>query len=470
MDRKRILAFSIGPLLGAALSFVTLPLLAWYYPPEDVGRNNIFQIFNSFALLLCVLGLDQAYVREFHESADRRSLLRNCALPGFLILLIGIVSSLPLSGVFSMLLYGENHPIWYQATAACVVLTFVIRFLSLVLRMQERGLAYSASQVIPKLIVIALLTAYSVFGMLPSYGSLLFANFISLFLVAIVFTWNAREELRLFNSLKIDRDQLKSLLKFGVPLIGAGLAYWGLSATSVIALRSYSGFSELGIYSLGMSFAGAATIFQSIFTTVWIPTVYKWVAEKKDLNRIDDVIDHVAVAVCLIFVLTGLLAWLIDYILPRGYGDVRWIIVCCMAQPLLYTLSESTVVGLNVQRKTYLSLLISVFSLICNLLLGVLLVPKFGAAGAASSNAIAYFVFFVLRTEMASRSWRRIKRKSIYPVVSMIIAVSILLAIFKDDFPVNQYVLWLSLLLIIFFHHRKLFLVRLARNPLQSDV
>lgn len=454
MNRKKILAFALGPVLGAALSFISLPLIAWYFQPEDIGRNNVFQIFTSFSILLFILGLDQAYVREFHETENRFSLFKACFVPGLILLVTALIATLPFAGDISKLLYGENQPQWYLITAGCVILSFTTRFLSLVVRMQERGLAYSASQVLPKLAVIAVLVGYVVFGAEPIYTNLLYANLVSVFLVVVVFGWNTRADWIPAATAKVNSAELKKLLHFGAPLIGAGVAYWGLSATSTIALRTFSDFKELGIYSMAMSFAGMAMIFQMIFSTVWMPTVYKWVAAKEDLRKIDTVTSHVLAAVCFIFALAGMFSWVIDYVLPADYMQVKYIVVCCMAQPLLYTLSETTVVGLNVQRKSMHALGIAILALACNALLSFLLVPRFGAAGAAISNALAYAVFFIARTEIAGRLWRPIQRTQLYSMIILVLSIAIWTALLTPKTTMHPSLVWLMALMFFIFIFR----------------
>lgn len=454
MNRNKIFAFALGPVLGAALSFISLPLIAWYFPPEDIGRNNVFQIFTSFSILLFVLGLDQAYVREFHETENRFSLFKVCFIPGLILLVITLIATLPFAGDISKLLYGKNEPRWYLITAGCVIFSFTARFLSLVVRMQERGLAYSASQILPKLAVIAVLVGYVILGAERIYTNLLYANFVSVFLVVLVFGWNTRSDWLPAVTAKIDRAELKKLLHFGTPLIGAGVAYWGLSATSTIALRTFSDFKELGIYSMAMSFAGAAIIFQAIFSTVWMPTVYKWVAAKKDLSKIDDMRSHVLAAVCFIFALAGSFSWLIDYVLPADYAKVKYIVVCTIAQPLLYTLSETTVVGLNVQRKSMHALGIAIFALMCNALLSFLLVPRFGAVGASVSNSLAYVVFFIARTEVSAKMWRQIPRIQLYSMVILMVSVGIFTAIQGSIKLVSPSFIWLTIFVLLIFIFR----------------
>lgn len=462
MDKNKILAFAVGPVLGAALSFISLPLIAWYFPPEDIGRNNVFQIFTSFSILLFVLGLDQAYVREFHETNNRFSLFKACFIPGLILLVIALIATLPFAAEISNLLYGESDPLWYLITAGCVILSFIARFLSLVVRMQERGLAYSASQVLPKLVVIAVLIGYVLFDADKIYTNLLYANFVSFFLMVMVFGWNTRADWLQSATAKVNKQELKKLLHFGAPLIGAGVAYWGLSATSTIALRIFSDFKELGIYSMAMSFAGVALVFQSIFSTIWMPTVYKWVAANEDLSKIDTVRSHVLAAVCFIFAFVGMFSWVIDYILPPDYAQVKYIVLCCMVQPLLYTLSETTVVGLNIKRKSMYALGIAVLALLCNMIFSFLLAPKFGAAGAAAANSLAYVIFFIARTEVSAVIWRPIIRTKLYVTIIIMVILSIWMALNNNDKILSHSLIWIIIYILLFFIFKRN-LIRLTK-------
>lgn len=454
MDKKKILGFALGPMLSAVIGFISIPIIAWIFSPEDVGRMNIFTIFMSLSVLLFILGLDQSYVREYHQSSDRYSLLKACFLPGFLLLLFALLVSLQFADKLSMLLYGVHEPLWYQITAACVLANFASRFLALVIRMQERGLAYSASQVLPKLTVLFILMGYLTFGVQNNYSSLLLAQFASVMVVVCVFGWNARFEWLHAAKSRVDVAQLKKLLHFGIPLIGAGLAFWGLSATSTIALRSLSDFKELGIYSMSMIFAGAATIFQSIFATVWWPMVYKWVASGEDLSKIDAVTQHVLALVCLILVLTGMFSSVIDLLLPAEYVKVKYLIICSMVQPLLYTLSEATVVGINITRRTKYAFFATAAALLTNAMLSYWLVPTLGASGAAIANAVAFTVFFVARTEASVFVWRKFPRRKMYLFIFTGVALSVLSVLYAPLLSSYVGFAWAMLIPVIYISFR----------------
>ncbi len=446
MKPGAILMFALGPIAAAAIGLITVPAIAWAFSAEEVGRLNMLQITESFCLLVFVLGLDQAYAREFHESTSRARLLKSCLYPGFILLVsIGLIS-LWFSSELSLLLYGQDIPALYWITLACVTAALLSRFLMLIMRMQERGLIFSLSTIAPRIVLIAVAVGVVLLGMPRTFSELQLAFFCSSVVLLTACLWGVRKDWMAAVLAETDWQQMRSLLKFGAPLVLSGLAYWGLIASGTIALRSLSSFSELGIYSVASSFAGAAAVIQSIFSTVWAPIVYKWAAERVDMSRIDSVARQVLALVCGIFILCGTFSWSIDYILPAGYAEVKYLVLCTIAQPLLYVMSEVTSVGIGITRKTIFNAWAALGALISGALLCLWLVPDYGARGAVIATTLAYVVFFVAKTEASAHVWRRFPRRTIYMAVGFMVTLAILTVLLGPVLPFHYSLVWLVLL------------------------
>lgn len=445
MNLRTIAAFAFGPIATACLGLLTVPATTWVFSPSDVGRLNVVQIAVSFGVLLFNLGLDRAYVREYHEWSDRGALLKACFAPGFALLLLAVIVTVPFSQRISGWLFGLDHVIYYWMLVACVVVSFVSRFLSLILRMQDRGMAFSMSQVLPKVAFLMVLGVMAMPYFARSFWQLELAYLVSLLSVLFVFTWNTRSDWRPAFRAPLARHQVRGLVSYGVPLIFAGVAYWGLDATSTLTLRSMSTLTELAFYSVSMSFAGVGILFQTIFTVLWAPMVYKWVANGVDMKRVDHIAQQALAVVCAIWVLSGVFSWVIDFLLPESYRQVKYLMLCSIGQPLLYTLSEVTCVGIGITRRSMLSLWSTLVALVVNVLASVWLVPTHGAAGAVVANAVAFLVFFIARTEASAYVWRPIPRGRLYASVIVAVALSIGTLAFDDDDALYASLLWLAM-------------------------
>ncbi len=446
MDSKKIIGFALGPIASAAFGLLTVPMIAWIFSAEDIGRMNMLQTTISACMLVFTLGLDQAYVREFHDSKNRARLLKACFIPGFLLLTGTGLVTLGFSSRLSHWLFGSTDPVFYWLTLMCVIATFVLGFLSLILRMHEHGLMYSISQVISRALLLAIIGSIAVFNFTGSFLQLQFSFLASTVIAMLAYLWITRKLWQPAISMTLDRNELSTILKFGAPLIVSGFIYWGLIATSSIALRSLSSFSELGIYSITLSFAGVAVVLQSIFTVIWAPVIYRWVAEEADLTQIDSIAQQLLAVLCGIVILCGIFSWLIDYILPAQYSQVKYLILCGMIQPLLYTLSEVTCAGINIMRRTMFAVWIALLAFAVNVTLSLWLVPLLGAAGAVIANSVAFVVFFVARSEASAYVWRRIPRARIYTFVCLAVSLSVMTAVLGPHSHFNFTFAWLFLL------------------------
>jgi O-antigen/teichoic acid export membrane protein len=183
MKISNIVGFSLGPVISAVIGLVTVPIIAWLFNPEDIGRINIFHVAMTFGLLISMFGLDQAYVREYHEVEDKDQLLLICFLPGFIFLLLVGGVSLLYSNNIADFLYLQDNPVLYWLTISAVITMYITRFLSLILRMEERGWAYSLSQVVPKFLQLVLVAIVAISYLERDFTLLLVITFLSMIFV-----------------------------------------------------------------------------------------------------------------------------------------------------------------------------------------------------------------------------------------------------------------------------------------------
>lgn len=84
--------------------------------------------------------------------------------------------------------------------------------------------------------------------------------------------------------------------------------------------------------------------------------------------------------------------------LGNKYIDSMNIFPMLIFIPIMYTLSEVTVVGLVFRKKTTIIMFLTFIVTLFNGIGNFFLIPKFGAKGAAISTGITYILFFILRT------------------------------------------------------------------------
>ena len=188
MNIKKIFHFSIGPIGAALLGILTVPILAWSFSPEDIGRFTVLQIIMSFSCILFTMGLDQSYVREYHESPDEAVLFKTVLIAPLVIFSLFIIIFLNNIILISEKSYQINSSYLSWITILGVLLTILLRYISLTIRMQERGLLYSVSQLTPKLLLLFLIFLMYIFDWIDkSFYTLITIQVSSLFLIFLIF-------------------------------------------------------------------------------------------------------------------------------------------------------------------------------------------------------------------------------------------------------------------------------------------
>lgn len=417
MTAKKIIQFSLGPIGAAGLSFITLPLVAWYFPVENVGKLSMLQVSLSFAVMLFSLAMHQAYVREYHEEENKSNLLRSVVLPGFLMLLFFtlIVVASPIS--ISKILFDVDSSFVSLLFVVSIFASFFINFLAHVLRMQERGIAFSITQIMPKAMLVILLGFIIFLNLENSFDNLLLINTIAIVVSVLTFSYITKEIWVPAITVKTDKKLIKKLLKFSLPLVAGSLAYWGLTAMDKFFIRYMSNFEELGVYAMAVSIAGGVSILSTIFSNLWHPTVYKWVKDGVDASVIQKVIESMLLGVVFVWSMIGLFSWVVLYFLPVEYIAIEYLLVACVSIPLFYMLSETTVVGIGITRKSSYALLASIVAFVVNAILNYFLIPLYGASGAAIATIVSFFIFFMVRTESSAYLWVSLPRVKIYIIL-----------------------------------------------------
>jgi O-antigen/teichoic acid export membrane protein len=180
LKTKNLLWFIFGPISTAGLSFFLVPLIAWIFPQEDIGRVSLLISISGFTTVLFCLGLDQAYVREFNEYKFRNKLFFNAIVPGLLAAIITFASILVIAPeLISETIIGVGSLGLSVFAIIYFIVLFLTRFLSLTLRMEEKGKQFSISQILPKLVFAGVVFITALLVLKPSFYSLLIAHGLS---------------------------------------------------------------------------------------------------------------------------------------------------------------------------------------------------------------------------------------------------------------------------------------------------
>jgi len=448
LNITKILSFSIGSFGTAIIGLVTIPLVAWHFSSEDVGRIALLQSLLSLSVVLTTLGLDQAYIREVYEEENEIRLIKNCITPS--IILIGLILFIVFfTDLVAIVFDYEDTGSTALVISASVLCEYLNRFISVKMRMDGRANLYSLITITPKLVFLVALIAISTYGA-RNFTGIVYSYFISHVFALLI-------GLAVYKSVVIDCffekthwRETKRLLKYGFPLFISGLCFWGVTGLDRFMVKELSGLEELAIYSLAFNFSAAGLVLQAVFSVVWAPIVYKWATEDGCERKISMTLRYIMIVVISIHCSTGIFAPFIGHILPAKYELVVPLVVCCISYPLIYILSEISSIGINIKRKTGWNIVITIISVFFNVLVNFALIPSYGAAGASIATSLTFLLYMVMKTEISNMIWYRISMEKNYATIFSVNILAVLVVYFDLEYDYKVQVGWLFVLIVCF--------------------
>ncbi|KZZ83905.1 lipopolysaccharide biosynthesis protein [Bacillus sp. SJS] len=401
---KKFIGFSLGPVIGALISFITIPLTTYFVSPIEYGKASMFVLFQGLLVTFLYLGLDQSYTREYHESKDKTNLLKNAMLIPITIALLMLICIFGNLKIVSSFLFGSGG--YSTATllfGLSIIFMVIERFILLSIRMEEKALEYSMLNIVLKLNVL-IFTLIFVLLVRNDFLAVVYSTVLGQIIADIFLIFRYKKYLD-FTKIQLDKGLIFNLLKFGIPLIFAASFNNLLNSLDRLALRTWSNFHEIGIFTAALKISAILTIIQTSFTSFWVPTAYRWYNEKKDIKHFEliskIILLMMSTLLCLILIFKEFIIKLLGY----DYTDAKFLIGILCLYPIMYTISETTTLGITFSRKSYYNIWVSVLSIIPNVFLNFLLIPKYGAVGAAIATGVSYIIFFIARSFFSNRNW-----------------------------------------------------------------
>jgi O-antigen/teichoic acid export membrane protein len=388
--------------VNALLSFITTPVITFLISPSEFGKASMYTLVYAVLSIVVRIGTEQSYVRFFYEypENERNKLLWACIWPGIWMLGAISVVLVLLSRSVSTLIWGsyDNRIIFLLILSLLTGLLQGYNMYSI--RMKQIGLRYSLIQVLYSLFNFGGVVVYSLL-FARNFYSIVFGQIIAnigAFAIGVFF------EIDYWKPAKWSKDILKKVVLYGIPFLPTFMLTWIFQSIDRITLRAMSSFGEVGLYSVAFKVASVMNLIQVGFTTFWVPVVfesYQKNPENRSLYKKSNEI--ISSAMFLFGSLVVLGKDIVFLIVSRAYRPAVEIVPFLVLGPIMYVISETTVMGINFTKKTYWHFVISLFTSITNVVGNLLLVPLYGGKGAAISTGLSYVLFFALRTHISQK-------------------------------------------------------------------
>lgn len=465
---SKIVGFSLATWISAVISLLATPVITRLFLPEELGKINVFQTFLTFFLYIGILGLNQGYIRFYNDISfknNRKSLftISIAASIGFSVMLGFVI--IIFGEKISFFISGEVNYIIPLCLAIALIFVVFLNFSKNVYRMEKNITMYSLQVIIMSLIakLSFVLTAF----WNPSHLNGIILITVGYSIVGTIFIMiQFRNNITIkVNSSKKD---ISNLFIFSLPLIPVVLLSWLNTSIPILLLSNYVNYSSIGIYTSAITIVSIITLVQSGFNIFWAPFVYEnYIREKNKIKLVHRLITFVMVTFGIFIVLGQDVLYIL---IGPEFRDSKEFFALLLVSPICYTIAETTGLGINIAKKSYLNLITTGISAFINFVICLLTLPVFGMIGAAVAVATSAFVMLIVKTLMGERYYSVIvnyKKTFSAPILFVFVAVI--------SYQFFEFVLLKNILIIIclatllwIYKKETLYLLKLLRNILNK--
>jgi O-antigen/teichoic acid export membrane protein len=384
--------YGVGDVAVQLASFLLLPVYTIVLSPTEYGAIALLLIVEQVMRVVNRLGIDASFMRFYYDCPDvpaRRELASTVFF--FLLAVSGGLTAAAVAAapVIARPLFGGDD---FTAALRIVFVTTLFGSVSFlpfhVLRIEGRARAFVAltfannlATLLTKLLLVVVLRK-GVMGVV-------LADLIVAIGLAVLLAPKYAALIRPVFS----RRLLRACLAFGLPRVPHSFAHQVIAVADRFTLSRFAPLQQLGVYNVGASLGLGLKLFLSAFETAWAPFYFREMKSPGAPRTFRTMSTYVFGVLALL--VSGLAAVGHDLVrlmtVPRYYGAgqiVPWIGLGVGLQGI-YLLTS---IGLNITKRTAYYPVATGAATIAAISASVVLVPRFGAIGAAWSNVIAYGV------------------------------------------------------------------------------
>lgn len=399
---KDSLIYGGADLVTKAVAFFSFPLLATALSPRDYGSLELIMTLIGIAGLVVGCGLNNSVQRFYWDSSVSLDHRPSLVTTGMVVQsFFGLMLFLCLAAVLfcwgNALVSAKDFPFslgGLYVAAALVVFGQLMQYIQDVLRLHFAPGRFFLLAVLSRCLTIAA-AVYAVVYLHKGLDGFLVAQLMAYVLFLPVGLLLIKKDL-VFN---FDVERAREIIRFGYPFVFAGIAYWLFGAIDRWMLAGFATLEEAGIYSVAFRFSTLPLFFSIAFAQAWSPFIIKIKSDHPESYK------AIYCNVFLYFLYVMLIAAggvalfsgeLIGFLMPSGYAGAAIPLIFLCFSVVIQSTTQITVIGISIERKTHYISRFSWIAVAINVLLNFLLIPSFGAVGAAISMGLSYLSLTIM--------------------------------------------------------------------------
>jgi len=390
---RQTAVYGLSGIALPAVGMITLPIFARAFTPAEYGLVELSMVGLAVALSFADAGFASAAQRSFYDYRDEQLVERKTVVTtGFCAtavaaLLVAAILLATREDVAKLLFDRSGETDLITLVALSIPLWIAASFLREVMRLRFRAAPYLVSTVLGAILSgavgIAAVLALD-FGVEGVFLGIVAGNAAAAVYGAIAVRHDFGKRLSGF--------ELRRMLAFGLPLVPAGLALWGLSFVDRIMLSRLGDLEEVGKYAVASRVSGVINLGVSGFLLALGPYLLSIYSEDRGLEKTvrARALTYLTFGLTLASLCVTVFGRELVSLVAPAYDDAYKALGPLTLSAVAFGLSGVVMTGISLARRTTYFVPIAGIAAGLNVGLNLVLIPPFGMVGAAVAAAVAY--------------------------------------------------------------------------------
>lgn len=435
------LIYGLFTIVGRFLTFMLTPLYANYLVDDD-QLNFVYFIYAIIPLVIILysFGMESAFFRFYDKDKPetQKKAFSNSYLSIFMMsIFISLIFVLFSGSIAELMTYEpiESGGLLVALAAVIIMLDAWILIPYALLRMERRAMKFAMTKFILIIFQVGFNIIFVVFMKMNAEG-VIYANLISSILGIVILMpdiWKSLE-------LKIDKNLIKEMLRFGLPTVPASISAMILHVGDRPILQWLSDSPlALNIYQTNYRLAIPMLLFVTVFDYAWKPFYLSNYNDENSKKMFAKVLTYFTLISSFIFLSATLF---MEYAVQIPFGGDRilipekfWaglgIIPLIIGGYYFNGVYSNISAGFLIEKKTKFLPIAFGVGAVFNVIFNIIFIPIFSYWAAAWATLFAYFIGAAVLYYLSRR---------IYPIkyewnkIAVIIILSVSILIFSNRF------------------------------------
>lgn len=413
----------IAQIIASVLAFVWTILTAQYLGPSDYGIFGTAISFSNLFMVITDLGIATYIVRSISTDFENEDKYLNNAFSLSLLLSVLYLSVV----LITLLLLGWDNKIILACFLYAIVnvISRLFGILQVSFQAHEQMKFQAITSIIGSLSTFILLmsvifTSLGLFWIIFAY---IISNIISL--IYVLFT--VRKQY-FKPKLSFDFTFYKELIKSSIPFAVSGVFVTIYYSLDVVMITQFVGTYETGLYNAAYKLLSLLTIFYSIYGAVIFPVMSKLFKDSKDLLRLSFI--KATKYLTAVSIPISVFTCFYSYDIINIYGP-EFTSAGAVLNILIWTICFIYINGncgsvLNAAHKEYSVTVICGLAALLNIILNLLLIPKYSIYGASVATVLSEVLVFILSMFVLKKLNQHPDKHWVYDIIKICLASGIL--------------------------------------------